>query len=239
MTQIVRTHDAFYLNENRYKEPKELHKLIIGAMADSVGDGDVIADFGCAAGEFPFALRARFPDAVVEGYDLLPELIAKAKREVPGVDFFVGSITDPNLCALAHVDYALCTGVLQIFDAFEPIIDNLLRWTKPGGVVFLHGLFNNFPIDVNVKYSLSESYGSGVLEPGWNVVAKQTVSRWLESRADVDAASFTDFSISIDLAPQSDPVRSWTMLDDRGQRHIVNGLGLIQPHSILRIDKKH
>ena len=240
MKSIVRTHDAFYLKENRYEKPKQLHMDIIESVKKTIKNEQdtVICDFGCAAGEFAYALRKHFPGATIEGYDLLKELIAKAKHEVPNVAFHVGSITDRALCKANHSDYTLCTGVVSIFDSFEPVIDNLICWTKPGGHVFLHGLFNNYPVDVNIKYNLSADYGSGVAEAGWNIFSKQSVSAWLQKHPDVAAHGFTDFRIEVDLAPQDDPVRSWTIKDENKHRLITNGLCLIQPHSIVHIRKK-
>ena len=240
MKSIVRTHDVFYLKENRYKKPKQLHMDIIESIKKTMGEkaSAVICDFGCAAGEFAYALREIFPEATIEGYDLLGELIAKAIHEVPNVEFHVGSITDRLLCKPNRSDYTLCTGVLSIFDSFEPIIENLLYWTKPGGRVFLHGLFNNYPVDVNIKYNLSADYASGSAEAGWNIFSKKSVSTWLQSHVDVATYNFSDFHIEVDLDPQDDPVRSWTIKDENKNRLITNGLCLIQPHSILQITKK-
>ncbi len=174
----------------------------------------------------------------MEGYDLVHDLIEKAKREVPNADFFVGSITDRGLCDQSHSDYSFCIGVLSIFDAFEPIIDNLLHWTKPGGQIFLQGLFNRYPVDVNIKYNLSVDYGRNELEAGWNIFSKQSVSRWLESQPGVASFEFSDFQIHVDLEPQDDPARSWTFKDSHNRRIITNGLCIMQSHSILHIRKQ-
>lgn len=239
MQQIVRTHDAFYIDENRYEKPKQMFTQIIDDIRKTGGtEQAVIVDFGCAAGEFAYALSKNFTAATIEGYDLLPELIEKARHVVPQAKFFVGSITDSNLCVKGHADFTLCTGVLSIFDAFEPIIDNLLKWTKPGGHVFLQGLFNDWPVDVNIKYNMSDDYGKGVLEAGWNVFSKKSVATWLDKRADVAGFEWNNFEISVDLPRLDDPVRSWTLLDIEGKRVITNGLCLMQPHSILKIAKK-
>ncbi len=239
MQQIVRTHDAFYIDEERYEKPKQMFTQIIDDIRKIPGhEKAVIADFGCAAGEFVYALRKNFPDATIEGYDLLEELIAKAKQVIPQAQFFVGSITNPALCAAGHADFTLCTGVISIFDAFEPVIANLIKWTKPGGHVFLQGLFNNNPVDVNIKYNLSEDYGKGVLEAGWNVFSKRSVATWLDKHPDVAGFEWNDFQIEVDLPKQEDPVRSWTFADAGGKRVITNGLCLLQPHSILKISKK-
>lgn len=239
MKKITRTHDSLYLKENRYEEPKQVHMDIISNIKtkENINDDIVISDFGCAAGEFVYALRKNFPKAKIEGYDVLDELIEKAKIEVPNVDFFVGSIVDREMCKREHANVALCLGVLPIFDTFENIINNLLYWTKSGGVIFIHGLFNDFPIDVNIKYNLSENYGKNELEAGWNIFSKKTISDWLKYNHEVQEYKFDDFNLNIDLEPNEDPVRSWTIKNESGNRMITNGLCLLQPHSILYIKK--
>ena len=44
-------------------------------------------------------------------------------------------------------------------------------------------------------------------------------------------------SQELDLEPQGDPVRSWTIKDEHGRRILTNGLCIMQPHSILHIQK--
>lgn len=239
MTTIRRTHDALYLNENRYRKPKQLFTDIMREIERTmqVGGRPLIADFGCAAGEFAYTLHERFPRARVEGYDLLEALVAKARNEVPDARFFVGSILDEALCAPDHADYSVCVGVLSIFDGFEGIIGNLIRWTKPGGHIYLQGLYNPLPLDVNIKYNLSEDYGKNVAEAGWNIFSRASVSVWLEDQNAIASYDFLDFRIDVDLEPQKDPVRSWTFKDESGARHITNGLSIIQPHGILHIHK--
>lgn len=239
MNEIIRTHDEFYLKENRYKKTKQLFEDVIEMVKKvTIPDEEmVISDHGCAAGEFPYVLRDEFPNAKIEGYDLLENLIEKARIEVPNADFFVGSITDQSLCEENHSNVTLCIGVLSIFDSFEPIISNLLHWTKPGGYIFLHGLFNDFPIDVNIKYNLSANYENSEREAGWNLFSKESVARWLGTQSEISDFEFIDYQIELDLEPQNDYVRSWTIKGEDGQRILTNGLCIMQPHSILRIKK--
>lgn len=237
MSKIVRTHDAFYLNENRYEDPKELF-VTIGRLIAGLKDHKVIADVGCAAGEFAFYLRKIFPDDTITGYDILPELILKAQNKVPDVIFKVGSILDSALIAENSCDVLTCTGVIPIFDSFEPVLSNLLRWARPGGRIYVHGLFNPYPVDVIVKYNKSEDYGKGILEAGWNIFSKESISSWLAGRSDVSDVIWHDFRISIDLKKQEDIIRSWTIKDENKDRIITNGLSFIQPHAVLEIEKR-
>ena len=105
---------------------------------------------------------------------------------------------------------------------------------------YLHGLFNNFPLDIDVKYNHSKDRTSKVQERGWNIFSKETISTYLNEIHNVKSYAFHDFEISVDLEKKYDPthnhIRSWTIKDESGRRMITNGLGLIQPHSILEIE---
>ncbi len=72
---------------------------------------------------------------------------------------------------------------------------------------------------------------------GWNFFSKESVARWLGAQSEVANFEFNDFQIELDLEPQGDPVRSWTIKDERGRRILTNGLCIMQPHSILHIQK--
>jgi len=198
-----------------------------------------ILDVGCAAGEFPYFLKSEFPEAVISAFDLRADLIEKAKTKVAGVNFFVGDVLDSKAVVDENNFYDLifCSGVLSIFDDFEPILENLLGWTGKSGLVVLHGLFNDFPVDVNVKYKLSENYDSPEIESDWNIFSKQSVSRYLDRFPQKLKYSFINFKIDVELPRQTDILRSWTFEKGPGELGLTNGLGFIQPHSILVIQK--
>ena len=246
--KIVRTHDSLYLNENRYDDPKKIF-IQIGELIreyflsnhDDDGSGKAIVDVGCAAGEFAYYLNGIFPKANISGYDLLPELIDKAKKKVSNASFYSGSILDQSIIETSGYDVVTCTGVLPIFDQFEPVISNLLKWSKPGGGVYIHSLFNEHPVDVLIKYCLSEDYGANIYESGWNIFSKNSISTWLDKKieqGEVSRYKWHDFVMPIDLAKQQDVIRSWTEKDSNKKRILTNGLCLNQPHGILEIYRK-
>lgn len=245
MEKTVRTHDLFYLNENRYDQPKQLHQEILvsaEAFLNQVGGAHnpTVLDAGCAAGEFAHYLHKNLTQVRVFGFDLLPELIEKAKAKVPGVDFIVGDIQISSTVEESFADVVICTGVLSIFDDFVPVIENLIHWCKPKGRIYLHSLFSNYPFDVRLRYSASDNYGSGVLETGWNIFSKATVSNYLESKimgGQITSFRFDDFSMKTKLEIKEDLIRSWTVEDGEGNLMITNGLNILQPHAILEIAK--
>ena len=260
MTKFQRTHDSLYLYENRYRDPKQLHLEIINYITRTElyekGKISSILDAGCAAGEFAYLLKDKFSNAKISGFDILPELISKARKEVVGVNFSEANILDSKAAPENSFDIVTCTGVLSIFDNFQDLINNLIHWTKPGGYVFVHSLFSDYPFDVRVQYNASSDYGTGVLETGWNIFSKESISIFLElikSRQTkkeselegdrertgslIESFVFYDFSIKRELEKKLDLIRSWTFRDESGDLRITNGLNLLQPHAILQIRK--
>jgi len=235
--KIQRSHDLFYLTENKSDEPKESFKFMTKLIRKSTEGIDrefTIADWGCAAGAFPHFLKMEFPDASIVGFEFLPPLLDEARFRYPEIDFRQGSLLDFNSNRDAF-DVTTVMGVISIFDNIEPILENLVRWNKKGGKILIHGMFNKEDIDVYVKYAHSSNYETNTLESGWNIVSRKTVSRILTSLG-VQSIQFHDFEIHIDLPKNlSDPIRSWSERREDGSRYITNGLGFIQPQAILEI----
>lgn len=236
---VERTHDKLYLDEARYENTKECFKVCarLAMLSGALKDGATVADFGCAAGEFAYYLKKVMPTAQIVGYDLLPELIEKARNEVPGVTFEVSSVLDRAALPESHVDIGFLIGVHTIFDDFEPCFSNLIHWCKPGGRLYVFSFFNDHPLDVLVKYRHSTDYGRDVWESGWNIFSQASIGRYLEAHPKVRAHHFHPFEIGLDLAPNpDDPVRSWTVPQIDGRRMITNGLCLVQKQSVLEIE---
>lgn len=234
MAQLMRTHDdGVYLAESRYETAKENFKFCRSFVPEHSKPIDIY-DFGCAAGEFPFYLNQTFPRDRIHGVDILPSLIAKAKRESPSGHFQVGSVTDQDALK-AHVsDVSFLIGVHSIFEDPTVCFANLIHWTKPGGTVIIFGLFNPHPVDVFIKVRCERDEVDH-REPGWNAISQATTSRFLASQDRVASYDFHPFTIGIDLPTQADPLRSWTQAMHNGERQIINGIGLIHAFHALVI----
>jgi len=238
-TIVKRTHDLeLYLNENRYEEPKELFKFISDYIIKEKGlnyfEDLQLCDFGCAAGEFLYHLDICFPKSKLMGVDILEELIFKAGKFVPRSSFTVGSILESNLIESNSIDISFLIGVHSIFDDFQSCFENLINWTKPGGVVYVVGSFNPYPVDVLVKYKLSQSRVDNIYESGWNLFSISSVTNFLNNHIKVEQVNFEKFEIGIDLPKQDDPIRAWTFMNDTN-RDLTNGLSMILPYYLLQI----
>ncbi len=235
--KIQRSHDLFYLTEDTTDNPKESFKFTTELIRKYLGTikGEIsIADWGCATGAFPHYLNRQFPDARIIGFEFLESLLDEARNRFPDLQFRHGSLLDSN-SNTELFDITTVLGVISIWDNVEPVLENLVNWSKKGGKILILGMFNKADVDVYIKYALSSNYESNVLESGWNIVSRSTITRLLNNLG-VESIVFHDFVIGIDLPEHpTDPLRSWTQKSINGDRFITNGLSLIQPLAILEI----
>ena len=129
-------------------------------------------------------------------------------------------------------------GVHPIFDNFESCFANLINWGKPRAEIFICDMFNPFPVDVLIRYKLSENYKSKIYESGWNIFSKSSVSKFLKKNRKIKSFYFKTFQMPFDLKPQKDPIRSWTIRSEK-KRLMINGLSIIQPQTLLKIKLKN
>ena len=115
------------LKENRYEEPKETQKKMIELVMKSgiLKDGCTVCDFGCAAGELLYNLSRKFPNAKYFGYEIISEVVEKARKNVPGVEFETADMVEKSLLPEDSLDIAIMTGVHQYYDNFEYIISRI------------------------------------------------------------------------------------------------------------------
>ncbi|KAF5046791.1 class I SAM-dependent methyltransferase [Desulfovibrio oxamicus] len=213
-----------YLHENRYEQPKEIFKHLAALVADRVGvpPGAKVCDAGCAAGEFLYHFLKVHPQAIGTGFDLVPELVEKAQSMVPAARFSVGSVTDAARMEAGSQDFVFMNGVHSSLPEIKPALETLVGWTKPGGRVYLFGIFNPYPLDVASRYRAAGDAGD------WTTLyihSRAGVSRCLDDLLGPDRHTFEPFLLDVDVAPVSDnPFRSWTFRDESGQRLLTNGL---------------
>jgi SAM-dependent methyltransferase len=225
-----------YLKESRYDRPKEIFKRLAALAGESglLKTGARVADIGCAAGEFLYFLSKTHPGAHYAGWDALPELVDKARRMVPEVEFSTGSVLDGALAPQASFDVLFLNGVMSLCDDFRPVLDNVLRWTRPGGRLYIFEIFNPHPLDVFLRFRRAgDESGDGMGH--WNILSRQTVGAFLDEIAGRDSYRFIPFEMSFDLAADpDDAVRTWTWLVD-GRRLFTNGLSMLLNLEVLEI----
>lgn len=236
---ITRTHDQFYQNVDPNLPPKDSF-VFIGKLINSYkktrNENLKIIDIGCATGAFPNYLNSIFPRDHIEGLEFLYLLVEASKKMYPNLNIKQGSVLNKNTIDRHSFDVITLNGVLSIFDDIEPIISNLIYWTKPKGKIFIHGMFNPHAIDVFIKYRHSDKYNENSFESGWNIISQETVKN-LFIKYGAKKFIFHSFEMSADLEPnKSDPVRSWTEKSHTNSKYITNGLCIKQPQFILEVD---
>ncbi|SKB95294.1 Methyltransferase domain-containing protein [Lachnospiraceae bacterium] len=238
---IKRTHDKFYLKENYKNNPKEYFKLIEAeARTDLKLDQDssiTWIDIGCETGSFLYYLRELYPRIEFTGMDVMSELLDHLNDDIVGKKIvpFLGDIMDKAMIPKKRFDVVSMTGVIQIFDEWEIALDNTLRLMKDTGILYMLSVFNPEPYDVFVKYKPSVSRGE--LEAGWNMIAVDSIKQYGEKKG--YCCDCIPFKINIDIPRnQDDPVRSWTIRKEEGDRMIINGLQLVNNHFLFKIKKR-
>ena len=113
----------------------------------------------------------------------------------------------------------------------------MIYWTKPGGKILLQALLNDYPLDINIKYSHSKNWKyekPKFWESGWNVYSKATIEKYLIKKK-VKNFTFNKFTLKSNLKKREDSLRSWT-INLNGKKVLTNGLNFAQHHSIIEID---
>lgn len=233
-----RTHDKFYLSEDRNAPIKDSFRMIADHIEREFAQdlrGLHMADIGCAVGVFPNYISERFPDLKIVGCEYDNDLLAVAEISFPHIEFRQFDVTNPLSCVDDAFDIITLCGVLSIFDRGEEVIGNLLRWVRPGGKIFIFNMFNPNDLDVFIRYGHSDRLDRQLLESGWNIPSRATIKKFLNDQGYYDI-SFDPFEISLNLDRKpSDPVRSWTEQYMDGRRFITNGLCILQPNTLLTI----
>jgi SAM-dependent methyltransferase len=195
-----------------------------------------VMDVGCASGALIGYLSTLFPEFSYTGIDISEELIVMAKAKVPTAQFRVESVFSFSKSEVATFDLVLFFGIFGIFDEVEALgsLERLISITKPGGFIYAFSQFNEFNIDVILKYRRTDPElqwdGWGV---GWNIYSRQTINKWLANKT--KCIRFIDFKMNSPLPPQENPIRSWTIPMGGGNYQLVNGLKLLIDFSFLEI----
>ena len=129
-------------------------------------------DIGCAAGATLKHLRNAFPHARLVGIDISEELIDMGRESVGvGATFHVvpAEKYQPDAC----FDVIIASGILSVFEDFQPALTRWLSWLSPGGRMYVFGRFNSRDVDTIVRFR-NHSRGGG-WETGLTSYALRTV----------------------------------------------------------------
>jgi ubiquinone/menaquinone biosynthesis C-methylase UbiE len=232
-----------YLRENRYDRVKESFKLVHRLLGDRLDRPDAaLLDVGTAAGEFPYFIRSSHPRARIVGVDLIPELIEKARTRVPGCEFRAGSALEAGLFEPRSFPVVTSIGVFSTFrfDQIETFIRNVCTWASPGGRIVLFDKVNPSPADTvtNWRHSIDDAdQATHFFAAVYSIRTLETLVQRVLPGATVDVHPFEmPFDVAPSRGERDDFLRLWTMKTEDGQRLQINGLGVVQHQTALRID---
>ena len=224
MIATKRTHDEFYLKEDRSQQPKEYFKFMVQQTRQRKPQPASILDIGCASGDFLHYLATCFPEAELHGVDILESLVKASEAKVPGTTCYVGDINALDFKPRQQYDVVYMPGVHSIFDSCEHWVRNMSSLIAPGGIGLLFGLFNPEAYDVLVK--VRKSGEEGAFESGWNCFSCETIGREFESHG--HRVEFIRWEVPLDIPHNdADPLRSFTTPMPGGRRLTTNATRII------------
>ena len=231
MKKIARLHDKFYLKENRYRKTKDSFKLLIKILKKKINKNKVynILDVGCANGELTYNLEKNFKNFNISGTDVRQDLLDKAiKNNSQKITFFKSDISG-KVSMKKKYDIIICAGVLAIFDDQKKVLNNLKKYLKKQGQIYLFGNFNKYPYDVYIKYKDLKK-NKNVFQSGWNVWSLLSIKNFFKSKK----IEIKPFNIKKKINQKPDLVRSWT-IKIKNKNHFTNGLSVVQNQFWIRI----
>ena len=96
-------------------------------------EAQVVYDLGCGPGNSTELLVERFASARVVGMDSSPDMLAKARKALPNIEFVQGDLESWQ--APADVDVLYSNATFQWVQGHVGVLQNLLRGLKAGGVL--------------------------------------------------------------------------------------------------------
>lgn len=220
-----------YLGEHRATPDKDIFHLLLRTLRQADCSPRSFLDVGCATGDLLAFIGRHFAEATLAGVDIDADLVkvASARAELAQARLVVG---DGRHELLGKFDVVASFGTLGIFDTFEPLLDNLVANTAPGGRVFVQALLNTDDIDVRIAYR--DNLNGLDWMRGFNIFSRARVAAWAVDRG--LEVGFHDFRMTsaIPRRPQL-PHRAWTVDLADGTRRTTNGLCLLLPETLLDI----
>lgn len=239
MSIIKRSVDLEYLNQNFYQKPKQIHTDLLKIIEKEKllkNNNLKFCDFGCADGQF-LNLISKKTNFSITGVDVHSKLLNKAKKNIDDLKIVEGSVLNKNLFRKNSFDLITMTGVLSIFDNFIQPLNNLIKWTRPGGLLIITSVFNDSDIDVFINYrNSSKKKFINKNKSDWNIFSKKSLSFFLKRKKKIKNFEFKDFKLKVDIKKNENfPHKMWTIKKENKENICVNGLSLVLDQKFLII----
>ena len=223
--------DDQYLYLDRYKNPLKIFKV----LAQKIGHrskGDLL-DIGAATGEFIYHLERNISNKLT-GLEIDARLIKRATKFVSS-PIKQGDVLNGNLFSENQFEIITFLNTHMIFDDLRPVLENIKKWSSPGGKIFIFGAFNPDPADIWIRYRISDK-PEGNLESGWNIPSITGISNLVTELFGKTSFKWEKFEIDFKIEKDpSDFLRQRT-INSGTDYFIINGLCQIVYPYILEID---
>lgn len=228
--------DEFYLSEPIPAEPK----LYFTAVMDLIAGTNLkpplsILDIGTANGAFQAYLSDRFDCRRLVGTDIYGEMIAAARANVPEAEFIKCSLLQMPADMSDAFDVTTAFGVIQHFDENElkTGMAEMIRCTRKGGRIYIFSAFNEYGVDVVLRYRMKRGAQPDNWLSGNNIFCFETIEELL--RGNVDTWNFIPFEPRLNQQKVDDPRRTWTIKTETNPFQRTNGLKFLTDIYILEI----
>ncbi len=220
-----------YVGESRASADKDIFHFFLEALLADGFSPQSLLDVGCATGDLLAFVARNMNSMKLTGMDIDETLIhfARKREDLSRVSLVVGN---GLTLQVGRFDVVTSFGTLGIFDAFEPLFENLLANTVAGGRVYVQALLNPDDIDVRIAY---RDHVNGLdWMRGFNIFSRQQVERWAVARG--LQVRFLDFRMKANLQKREQfPHRAHTLDLADGTRRTTNGLCLLLPETLMEL----
>jgi trans-aconitate 2-methyltransferase len=194
------------------------------ARIDAEAPGSVV-DLGCGPGNLTALLGERWPASTVTGIDSSPEMIIRARSDVPGIDFEVGDLRDWVRTTAGGVDVLVSNATLQWVPDHLQLLPALVGTVSPGGWLAFQvpGNFDEPSHTIRAELAAEASYAEhtgGVASPDAHDAAT-----YLAALAELGCAVDAWETTYLHVLHGEDPVFTW--VSGTGARPTLEALGAV------------
>ena len=123
-----------------------------------------ITDIGCGPGNVTNILYGRWPTAQICGIDNSPDMLTKAKNDLPHIEWQHADLNTWQ--SSLQVDVLFSNAALHWLDDHELLFPNLIKSVKPGGTLAIQMPRNwAAPSHMSINQAVSEGSWKSKLEP--------------------------------------------------------------------------
>ncbi len=123
-----------------------------------------IIDIGCGPGNSTRVLKNKFPNAKVIGADFSPNMIEKAKKENPDIEFVIFDAANDFEKLNTDFDVVFSNACIQWVPNHKKLLSDMMGILKPNGVLAVQ-------VPVTVEQDMHKVRNNVVKQPRWKRIA--------------------------------------------------------------------